>query len=182
VLYNKFPFSDYHLLIVVSPEESRSQLLTKEMHQYACLLVKNVEQSLPGFGIGFNSLAGGASVNHFHFQGFIRNQDFPVEKRSWQHNGREAVYPLPAKCFADAETSWHYINQLVEQDVAFNCLYRNNICYVAARKYQGTVELPEWLNGAGWIDVAGAITVSDEETFSSIDGQSVTQGLGLLKK
>jgi diadenosine tetraphosphate (Ap4A) HIT family hydrolase len=181
VLYNKFPFSDYHLLIVVSPEESRSQLLTKKMHQYVFLLAEDADRSFPGFGIGFNSLAGGASVNHFHFQGFIRNQAFPVEKRSWHHNGGEAEYPLTVRCFSDAETSWLYINQLIEQDVAFNCLYRNNICYVVSRKYQGSIELPEWLTGAGWIDVAGAITVSDKETFSSIDGQSVTQALGNIR-
>jgi len=181
VFYNKFPFSDYHLLIVVSPEENRPQLLTKEMHQYASLLAADAGQSLTGFGIGFNSLAGGTSVNHLHFQGFIRNHKFPIENSFWQHNGGGTAYPLTVNSFADAETSWLYINELIEQDVAFNCLYRKNICYVVSRKYQGSVELPEWLTGAGWIDVAGAVTVSDEETFSSIDEQSVTQALGLLK-
>jgi len=72
-------------------------------------------------------------------------------------------------------------NMLIEKDVAFNCLYRNNSCYVVPRKYQGTVELPEWLSGAGWLDVAGSITVSDETLFKVIDAPSVKQSLELLR-
>jgi hypothetical protein len=40
--------------------------------------------------------------------------------------------------------------------------------------------LPGWLEGAGWLDVAGVITVSDEEMFQMLDEQSVTQALSLL--
>lgn len=180
VLFNKFPFSEYHLLIVLSPEKNSSQLLIRETHQYVCSLVEEMSNVFPGFGIGYNSLAAGASVNHFHFQGFIRQQLFAIEKDHWQHNGGEDQYPLEVKRFLDAETSWRYINQLTEQDKSFNCLYRNNYCYVVPRKYQGSVELPNWLTGAGWIDVAGAITVSDEEMFNAIDEQDITNALGLL--
>ena len=180
VLFNKFPFSDYHLLIVLSPEKNSSQLLTQETHRYVFSLVDEMSEVFPGFGIGYNSLAAGASVNHFHFQGFIRQQDFSIEKDHWQHNGGDAEYPIDVKRFSDAESSWGYLNQLTKQDKAFNCLYRNNGCYVIPRKYQGTVYLPEWLNGAGWIDMAGAITVSESETFSSIDERSVTEALALL--
>jgi len=180
VLYNKFPFSDYHLLIVVSPEENGSQLLTEEMHQYVFSMLKDAGKSLPGFGVGYNSLAGGASVNHFHFQGFIRKQNFPVENDSWQHNGGEVEYPLIVKRFSDAESSWLYINELIDLDVAFNCLYRHDVCYIVPRCYQGSAGLPEWLNGAGWIDVAGVITVSNEDTFKAIEGQSIADALLLL--
>ncbi len=181
VLYNKFPFSDYHLLVTVSPEKNSSQLLTQDAHHTICSLVKNVEEIFPGFGIGFNSLAAGASVNHFHFQGFIREPTFPIESNQWSHNGGEVDYPLTVKCFTDAETSWPYIEQLISQDIAFNYLYRKNTCYVVPRKYQCSVKLPNWLTGAGWLDVAGVMTVSDEEVFNTIDGQSVTQALALLK-
>ena len=180
VLYNKFPFSDYHLLIVLSPEKNSSQLLTQETHQYVFSLVAETGDVFPGFGIGFNSLAAGASVNHFHFQGFIRGQSFPIENDHWQHNGGEVEYPLEVKRFLDAESSWQYLNQLTKQDIAFNCLYRNNYCYIVPRKYQGSVELPDWLTGAGWIDMAGTITVSDEETFNVIDKQPVMNALALL--
>ncbi len=180
VLYNKFPFSDYHLLIVLSPEGGSQQLLTKETHEYAFSLVQDMNKILPGFGIGFNSLAAGASVNHFHFQGFVREQAFPIEDKQWQHNGGETLYPLMVKRFTDTGSSWEYIEQLTGNDVAFNCLYRNNACYVVPRKYLGSVELPEWLTGAGWIDVAGVVTVSDEATFSALDEPSVSQALRLI--
>lgn len=182
VLFNKFPFSEYHLLIVVSPEKNLSQLLTLEMHRYAFSLAQVMAGVFPGFGIGFNSLAAGASVNHFHFQGFIREQEFAIEKKHWSHNSGTMDYPLDVKHFLDVEASWAYIKELTENDEAFNCLYRNNICYVIPRKYQGTVELPCWLAGAGWIDVAGVITVSDENTFHSIDERSVTNALALLSE
>jgi len=110
----------------------------------------------------------------------IRGQDFSIENNFWSHNAGDADYPLDVKRFSDAETSWSYISQLTENDDAFNCLYLNNYCYVVPRGYQGAVELPAWLTGAGWIDVAGAITVSDEDVFNLIDEQSVTQALKLL--
>ena len=182
VLFNKFPFSDYHLLIVVSPESNKPQLLTHEMHCYASSLVKDMAAVLPGFGIGFNSLAAGASVNHFHFQGFVREQNFAIEKDHWIFNEGDMEYPLDVKRFSDAESSWVYINELTEKDEAFNCLYRNGCCYVVPRKYQGTVSLPDWLSGAGWIDMAGSITVSDEDTFNAIDAPSVAGALALLKQ
>jgi diadenosine tetraphosphate (Ap4A) HIT family hydrolase len=180
VLYNKFPFSDYHLLIVISPEKNLAQVLTRDIHQAVLSMVNDVEKTFPGFGIGFNSLAAGASVNHLHFQGFVRQALFPVEKYQWKHNGGEAEYPLPVSCFADEASAWKYIDRLIQQNRAFNCLYRNDRCYVMPRKFQGTVQLPDWLTGAGWLDVAGVMTVSDLPTFHAMDEQSIKAALALL--
>ena len=180
VLYNKFPFSDYHLLIVVSPEKNSSQLLDRGSHQAISFLVNESGKSLPGFGVGFNSLAAGASVNHLHFQGFIGQRNFPVEEKHWIHNGGKDDYPLKVNCFSDADLSWDYINQLIEDDVAFNCIYREGACFVIARKYQGTVVLPDWLTGAGWLDVAGVITVSSMDTFDLMGERSITDALAIL--
>ena len=183
VLYNKFPFSDYHLLLAVSPEENHPQFLTHDMHEFVLSMVRDVEKSFPGFGVGFNCLAAGASVNHLHFQGFIRKHEFPVEKDCWRHNGGDTDYPLSVKCFLNSDLTdgaWPYIKSLIDQDVAFNCIYRKNSCYVIPRKYQGAVDLPDWLQGAGWLDVAGVMTVSDKETFASINEVLVTDALRLL--
>jgi len=155
VLFNKFPFSDYHLLIVPAPERNSSQLLTQEMHRYAFFLAEEMSEVFPGFGIGFNSLAAGASVNHFHFQGFIREQNFAIEEERWIFNAGDVSYPLEVKRFSEAESSWDYIEDLTEKDVAFNCLYRNNVCYVVPRKYQGTVELPDGWSGRCGLDRCG---------------------------
>jgi len=178
VLYNKFPFSNYHLLLAVSPEKNLPQFLTQEMHEFMISMVNDVETTFPGFGVGFNSLAAGASVNHLHFQGFIREAKFPVEKIDWQHNGGEAAYPLHVKCFTD--NAWSYIESLIEQDIAFNCVYRKNACYVVPRRYQGEVDLPDWLQGAGWLDVAGIMTVSDGSVFNLLDERLIAETLGKL--
>jgi len=182
VLFNKFPFSEYHLLIVLSPEESRSQLLTWADHQYVCSLAGELAEVFPGFGIGFNSLAAGASVNHLHFQGFVRQRSFAIEAAHWLHNDGEIDYPLTVKRFSDAESSWGYLQQLISEEKAFNCLYRGGKCYVVPRRFQGSVILPEWLAGAGWIDVAGAVTVSESETFARLTKEAVVTGIGLLKE
>ena len=181
VLYNKFPFSEYHLLIVLSPEENRSQLLTWTDHQYVCSLAEELAEVFPGFGVGFNSLAAGASVNHLHFQGFVREREFAIETGHWSHNDGETEYPLTVKLFSDAGSSWDYLQQLISRDEAFNCLYRDGNCYVVPRRFQGTVVLPEWLAGAGWIDVAGAVTVSESEIFAQITKEQIASGIGLLR-
>ncbi len=178
VLYNKFPFSDYHLLLAISPEKNLPQFLTQEIHEYMVVLVNDAGKAFPGFGVGFNSLAAGASVNHLHFQGFIREEVFPIEKNNWLHNGGNESYPLQVKCFTN--NAWEYIKTLIDKDIAFNCVYRKNACYVIPRKYQNIVELPEWLEGAGWLDVAGVMTVSDDAAFNLLDKRLVTEALSRL--
>ena len=174
VLYNKFPFSDYHLLIVVSPELNRAQVLDEEMHHFIYSLVQNESDALPGLGVGSNSLAAGASVNHLHFQGFIRDQDFAIEVMD------EDGFPLNVSHCTSSESSWEKIALLMQEDIAFNCLYLKGKCYVVPRLYQGRVNLPEWLDGAGWIDVAGVMTVSDEKTFFDLGETPINQALSLL--
>lgn len=180
VLYNKFPFSDYHLLIAVSPESDCSQELTEETHALIFGLVQDYGDVFPGFGVGFNSLAAGASVNHLHFQGFIHEQPFPIEHDCWQQNAGGLAYPLAVHRFSQPAEAWQYLDQLIADDCAFNCLYRASGCYVIPRVYQGTVALPEWLAGAGWLDVAGVITVSDENTFESLKENEITEALKRL--
>ena len=150
------------------------------MHDLNCALVEEVADIFPGFGIGFNSLSAGASVNHLHCQAFIRSSFFPIENKYWSHNGGDKQYPLQLECFPENKGSWEYLEELLQQDIAFNCLYREKSCYVIPRKYQGSVEVPEWLSGAGWLDVAGVITFSDERTFDEIDAVSVSDALSLL--
>ena len=182
VLYNKFPFSGYHLLIAISPEKNQPQLMTEENHQLISSLAVNVAKLVPGFGIGFNSLAAGASVNHFHAQGFVRQQPFPIEADRWRHNGGNQEYPLAVRHFTNSVKSWRYLNRLIEEDIAFNCVYREQSCYVVTREYQGSVSLPGWLSGAGWLDVAGVMTVSDRETFQSLAADEIEAGLASLKR
>lgn len=174
VLFNKFPFCDYHFLIVVSPESNLPQVIDEKIHHYIYSLVQEQSKDLPGFGVGFNSLAAGASVNHLHFQGFIRQQPFPVESHVAE------TYPLDVYRCHSSEHSWQVIQNFMTSDTAFNCLYRSDCCYVVPRLYQASVELPDWLNGAGWIDVAGVMTVSGAADIKQLSAAKITQGMRLL--
>ena len=180
VLFNKFPFAPYHLLIAVEAEDARPQVLDEVRHRYIFTLAEQVVQTLPGFAVGYNSLAAGASVNHLHFQGFIREQAFCIERSDWAHNGGARQYPLSARRFTSAAGAWRYIETLTQQNIAFNCLYREGVCYVVPRKFLGTQLLPDWLDGAGWIDVAGVMTVSNQAVFDALDAATISQNLQRL--
>jgi len=180
VLFNKFPFANYHLLIVVSPEENLPQQLTPQSHALIFQLVSEYGVIFPGFGIGFNSLAAGASVNHLHFQGFVRDERFPIEDARWQHNGGSECYPLRVRVFDDCDAAWQQISLLIREDVAFNCIYRADYCYLIARQYQGTVDVPDWLKGAGCLDMAGVITISDGLLLENINAAAVSMALKQL--
>ncbi len=99
VLYNKFPFAPWHLLVVPEPEQTLPQFLTQTHHARMMALVTEQADALPGLGMAFNSLGAYASINQLHFQGFVREAPFPVELPRWRHNGGEDEYPL--EC-------WHY--------------------------------------------------------------------------
>lgn len=182
VLYNKFPFAPYHLLIALAPQDNLPQVMRARDHDYIFSLAASVAKIFRGFGIGYNSLGAGASVNHLHFQGFVREQAFAIEQDEWTHNGGNRAYPLMVQCFDAPAEAWACIQQLTAQDRAFNCLYRGGRCYVAPRQYQGAVGLPVWLDGAGWLDLAGVITVPDNETFERLDADAIAQALARLDR
>lgn len=94
VLYNKFPFAPWHLLVVPEPERNLPQFMTAAHHTLMMILVAEQATALPGLGMAFNSLGAYASINQLHFQGFVREQPFPVELPRWQHNDGNEAYPL----------------------------------------------------------------------------------------
>lgn len=180
VLYNKFPFSPYHLIVVASPESVQAQYLTQELHHTIFALVMNSQQALPGLAMGYNSYGAGASVNHLHFQGFIRDESFPVESAGWSHNGGDKSYPVPCMVFDSAEQSWSKLAEFHESNQPYNILYRQGKCYLLSRAFQGSVKLPDWLNGCGWLDLCGVMTLSDKKEFESLQADEINAGLTRL--
>ena len=94
--YNKYPFVDFHGLLVPERESCLSQYLTEAHHFYLWEVSAALAQNLPGVGFGYNSLGAFASVNHLHFQMFIKPQGFPVMAPKWKHNGGILPYPPSA--------------------------------------------------------------------------------------
>lgn len=163
VLYNKFPFVKYHLIIVISPELNQPQIIDRAMHKYVFKLAQDYSDILPGFGVGYNSIAAGASVNHQHFQGFVDTQPLPIEDP-----GNVLWQDLSYSSQSDDE-AWQFISQCLERDIAFNVLYHGRTCYILPRAYQGAVGVPDYLRGAGWSDLSGLLTIPDLRMIDNID-------------
>ena len=174
VLYNKFPFAPWHLLLAFAPEQNLPQVITRESHEAMFALQAEVAARWSGFALGYNSLAAGASVNHLHFQGFVRATPLPIETAPL------ARWPLPVERFASVTQSWRAIEALLAANRAFNLLYLDSGCYLMARAFQGTVALPPWLEGAGWLDLAGVMTVPDEVAAQALSADMIASGLARL--
>jgi len=176
VLYNKFPFVAYHTIVVIEPDEQKPQVIDQATHDYVWSLVEDAGSTIPGFGVGFNSLGAGASVNHQHFQGFIDEQPLAVEVIEAED------YPLELSLCQDRESAWRQIESCLQQDIAFNCIYRRGRCYILPRRYQGEVTLPGWLQGTGWSDLAGLFMVPDESVLDGLDDAGVAKTLHSLRR
>ncbi|WGZ95766.1 MAG: hypothetical protein QJT81_07195 [Candidatus Thiothrix putei] len=180
VLYNKFSFVPWHMLIVPEPLATLPQFLTQHYHERMMALTTNTTTYLPGFGIAFNSVGAYASVNHLHFQGFIRPLPFPVEAAQWQHNGGTQTYPLHCWRADSAQAAWEIIEGLHRANQPYNLLYRPGGCYIMPRKGQGTVSLPDWLQGIGWHEVCGVFTLVKKHTALRMEREVFTQALARL--
>lgn len=172
VLYNKFPFAPWHLIIVPQPEAEQPQYLTQQAHQQIFKISRQTEH-LPGFGIGFNSLGANASINQLHFQSYIREDKLPIESPLWRHNGGNKDYPLSCQRHSEANAAWQAISQLHQNNQPYHLLYREGHCYILPRKKQGTVTLPTWAQGAGWHELFGVFTLFDIATIKELHDSDI---------
>ena len=170
MLYNKFPFADYHALLVIEPEQQLPQLLTRDVHDLVMMACEQFAAGMPQIGIGYNAFGAAASVNHLHLQLYARSSaQYPIESSQWQHNGGEQRYPLDCRRFHDHDEAWHYIAHLHAANKAYNLIYRPDSVYVIIRKMQGHFTCSEKLAGIGWSDVAGSVTVFTQDDFEHVD-------------
>ena len=178
VMYHKFPFAPYHLLIVVEAAKFRAQFLDKKTHELVWNLVTHTEDQIKHFGLAYNSLGAGASINQLHLHGFINN-DFAVEKAYWKHNDGGSVgdYPLNVSRFDSADQSWAMIETCHLKQQPYNLLYRSGCCYLIQRKPQGAAMLPDWLPSLGWYEACGGFNLSDESYTESLTADSIELAL-----
>jgi hypothetical protein len=172
LLYNKFPFADYHGLLVTEPEQNRPQVLSQQAHDFIWQLVESVADRLPGFGVGYNAYGAAASVNHQHFQTCVRQDGgYPIEDRRWHHNGGKHEYPL--NCFKETacHDAWQRIEFMHAANTAYNLLYRPGTIYIVPRRFQGEFVPARWMTGMGWSDLAGEFTVIDYEVFERLSAE-----------
>ena len=181
LLYNKFPFAERHGLLVPYPGRRRPQYLTAEDHGLVWQLVRRLADTLPGLGIAYNAYGAYASINHLHFQSFVREQGvYPIESAQWRHNGGDRDYPVPVTRFSDAAVAWSAVEALHAQGRAYNLLYRPGETYVVARRMQGRYRHSRWTGGFAWAEVCGAVTTFDEQAFTRLDAQDIESELARL--
>ncbi len=181
VLYNKFPFAPWHLLIVPDAEKEQPQFLTQATHDMMMQLAGEQASIFTGFGLAFNSLGAYASINQLHFQGFIKDEPLPIESSHWKHNGGEADYPLDCYRCNSSEEAWQLIDSYHQKNQAYNLLYRSNYCYVLPRKLQGSVVLAEWAQGTAWYELCGVFTLSNEVDIDVLSAGDIEKTLQQLR-
>ena len=180
VLYNKFPFAPYHLIIVPDAELQLPQYLTADYHSMMWGLVEQQQLVLPGFAAGYNSLGACASVNQLHFQSFVRAELLPIELPRWKHNGGNMHYPMSCYVFSSMQDSWVLIDEYHHNNQPYNLLYRPGCCYVLPRIKQGSETVAPRVRGAGWVEQCGVFNVSDDAELESVSAEELNDCLRSL--
>ena len=181
VLYNKFPFAERHGLLVPYPERCRPQYLSPEDHALVWRLVERLGHRLSGLGVGYNAYGAYASINHLHFQCFVRGHgSYPIESAHWRHNGGDLDYPLPVIRVDDPGAAWSEVEALHAARQAYNLLYRPGVLYAVARRRQGEFTPSGWTSGFAWSELCGAVTTFDEGDFTRLSAEDIEREMTRL--
>jgi len=173
LLYNKFPFAELHGLLVPEPERELPQLLTPELHAWAWEVGQALGRTLPGFGVAYNSYGAHASVNHLHFQTFLRTRPLPLASPHWAHNGGHTPYPAHCQRFDDPLAAWMAIDRLHVRAVPYNLLYLPGRMYLLARRPQGSLTPPAWSAGHAWYEMAGGVVTFSRDDYDRLEADAI---------
>ncbi len=177
LLFNKFPFIESHALLVPERDARRAQWLEPRDHQLAWGLVTQWAEGLGGIGLGYNSYGASASINHLHFQLFVRERPLPVERAQWVQRG--GAEPFPAECLLlnDPAAAWDWIDRTQRAGISFNLLYRPGQLYALPRVRQGDPALPATGGALAWYEMAGGVLAFDAGAFEGLSPDWITTRL-----
>lgn len=178
--YNKFPFADYHALLVPERAAERPQFLEQDVHHYIWSLVDRLGETVPAVRIGYNATGAFASVNHLHFQLCVRSGPLPVEIPGWRHNGGDTDYPAGCETFRSAGEAWAFINRLHDRQQSYNVLYAPGKLYCLPRKRQGEAALPDWSPGFSWYEMCGGFITFNHELYRQLRAKTLSRALAAL--
>ncbi len=178
--YNKYPFADFHGLLVPEREGCLPQFMTEAHHHYLWQAMLDLSRTLAGVGFGYNSLGAFASVNHLHFQMFVKPAGLPVMSATWQHNGGNEAYPTVCEVFDTAVSAWQFLSTLHDKNTPYNLLYCKNRLYVFPRQKQGCYPQPDWTSGFAWLEMAGGMITFNRESFLNLDEDTIARELARL--
>jgi hypothetical protein len=181
LLYNKFPFVPLHGLLVPEREACLPQLLTRRHHAFIWSLCENLERQLPGWGVAYNSYGAFASVNHLHFQSFIRQHPLPITEGHWRHNGGTRPYPLVCEVYETPDAAWERIETLHADRTSYNLIYLPGRLYCLPRRAQGSFAHAAWTSGFAWYELAGGFTAFNRTDYDALDGAAIESELRKLR-
>jgi len=181
LLYNKFPFVPLHGLWVPQPGAGWPQLLSDTDHARLWEVTAALGDHLPGIGFGYNSYGAHASVNHLHFQSFVRSEPLPVEDGCWAHNGGPTPYPVGCRVYTEPDSAWDAIAGQHAGNEPYHLIYRPGRLYLLPRAFQGTRPHANWTGGLAWYELAGGITTFNAEDFERLDAAAITAELANLR-
>jgi diadenosine tetraphosphate (Ap4A) HIT family hydrolase len=174
LLYNKFPFAPLHGLLVPEPALQRPQFLSPELHGWAWEVTRQAGERIPGFGLAYNSYGAFASVNHLHFQTFVRERPLPLQI------AKEGGYPLACWRFVDPEAAWFQLDELHQQGTPYNLIHNADSLHVIPRRRQGETTPEPWSSGFAWSELAGAFTVSSRADYEGLNADTIRAALQRL--
>jgi len=177
LLYNKFPFVELHGLLVPDREATQPQFLSRPYHQFVWELALEWGSGLPGIGFGYNGYGAHASVNHLHFQMFVRDRPLPLLAPQWQHNGGELEYPASCAVFDRPDEAWRYLDHLHREEEPYNLLYLPGRLYCLPRAHQGNYQPAPWSGGFAWYEMAGGTVAFNREQYQALDADTMAQEL-----
>jgi hypothetical protein len=181
LLYNKFPFVPLHGLLVPDRRARLPQLLSSSYHHYVWSLAETLGAGLPGLGIAYNSYGAYASVNHLHFQLYVRPTPLPIEQGCWRHNGGTLDYPLSCQVFSSPGAAWSHLEALHERNISYNLIYQPGRLYCLSRRRQGSYQHVPWTSGFAWYELTGCITTFSRSDFETLDGLAIEQEMRKLQ-
>jgi hypothetical protein len=161
-------------LLVIEPLAKQPQLLNADINRYMWEVAEVLGKRMPGIGFGYNAYGAYASVNHLHFQMYVRDDSFgqgglyPVERSVWTHNGGAEDYPLTVARFEQPQKMMEYLESLHAARRTYNLLYRPGCVFVIPRVMQGGYQHADWTGGFAWSETVGAITTFSGEDFATL--------------
>ncbi|MBT5229031.1 MAG: hypothetical protein HOM11_02025 [Methylococcales bacterium] len=180
LFYNKYPFTDFHCLLIPEKEQHHPQYLTETLHHYIFHLVEQLSAQFGHAKLGYNAMGALASVNHCHFQLCLPLHPFPIELTHWSHNGGQTPYPTKVERFTSATLSWQYISDLHNSEQAYNLLYTTDGCYIMPRRSQGTYQTVNWSSGFTWFELSGAMITFNRAHYDEISATVIKSSLQTL--
>ena len=172
LFYNKFPFADWHGLVVVEPTKKHPQLMTQDLHHFAWMMANSVGIHINGWTLAYNAYGAYASVNHFHLQCFIREKPLPIETQE--------KYPLVHQSFSSVSDAWMLIESLHEQEQPYHVIYKKDTILVIIRKRQGEYQHASWSSGYAWYEACGGVCIDDLSTFKQLDALVLNEEINQL--